>query len=121
MARTSIGVLLVCVALVGCFASEHEVPTEQRNAFVTRFLDSIRDGSRFHRDFLFEDDASVTERVRPLLNRPFQIDRWDGPFLNDECYVKLADGSILVLYVEQQKHQVKSVRLALFAPEALSR
>ena len=102
----------------GCW---HEMPQPSRDAFVADLLESIRDDTRFHRDYVLSRDSTTLGELRPLLAKPYAIVRWAGPLLDDECYVDMADGSRLLLHVIQRRRAVEKVALYYYpAPGAAS-
>ena len=89
----------------------HQLSRPARDAFIAGFLESIRDDTAFYRRVLVARDWPVAEKVRPLLSGPFLVLNWDGPFMDDECLIRLQDGSRLSLFVLQRKHQVQEVTM----------
>ena len=100
----STSVLVLCtVALLslGC----HEMKSPEREEFVHKFLASIRDDTDFHRQYLRDTDVLEVERLRSLLSEPYEISRWDGPFMDDECYITLGTGQTALLHVGQKRRR----------------
>ena len=111
-----IGALLVAAllspfVLLQVWVWQNELPEPERDAFVTEFLESVRDGTDFHRGFLSENGQILASQVSDLLRDPYEILRWEGLLWDDECYVQLEDESVLLLYVVQSNRQVESVGL----------
>ena len=116
VARRYRGALLVAGGLLafGATGCWHEMPRAGRQAFVERFLLSIRNDTEFYRHYALARDTGVIGEVRPRLSKPFSIRRWSGPLLEDECYVDMADGSRLLLHVIQRGRTVQKVALYFY-------
>jgi hypothetical protein len=93
----------------------------ERNTFVTRFLESVRDDTAYYREYLLERDAGQAEAARSALRQGFTVKGWSGPFGPDECYVETPDGSTIVLYVIQTQRKVKEVGMVVYPAPAARR
>lgn len=116
---SSLALLVVIVASVAAcsFMSDFMSETE-RNTFVTRFLESVRDDTAYYHKYLLERDAQHAEAARSALRQGFTIKGWSGPFGPDECYVEIHDGSTIVLYVIQAQRTVKEVSMVVYQRSA---
>jgi hypothetical protein len=100
------------VLFYGCAKIIHEMPENKRDLFVDKFLKSMEEDSDFYKKFMNEKEVPEVTKFRGhLLLGPFKIVKWDGPFMDDECYVMLSDSSSIYLYVRQRWGKAESVHV----------
>lgn len=108
-----VSVVVVSMSLLyGCAKIIHEMPGNKRDLFVDKFLKSMGEDSDFYKRFMNEKEMPEVAKFRDhLLEGPFKIVKWDGPFMDDECYVMLSDSSSIYLYVRKRWEKAESVHV----------